>query len=157
MFKWIFLFVLILSGLGLGFFYLQIQKLENDPTKLPPVEGRETVTIAHAYRDGAHQFGGYIYLPNSCHQVSARVLRDQKVLEKMELRVETKDMQTQTAFCSMLRTRYYFNALEEGPKDIRFSFKLNGKEHDHRLVESTAMGVGATLEMPMQTTGATTP
>jgi hypothetical protein len=155
MLKWLFLVVLILSGAGFAIFHFKIQELEKNPAKLPPIEGRETVTIAHAYKDGAHQFGGYVYLPNSCHTVTTRIIRDEKVIEKMELRVDTKDMQTQTALCSMLRTRYYFSALEEGPRDIRFTFRLNGKEHDHRLIESSATGVGATLEMPM--TSSTTP
>jgi|GEM_PF-4090088 len=147
MVKWIVFIVLVLSGAALSFFYLQIKDLEKNPAKLPTAVAADAVTLAHAYRDGAHRYAGIISLPNSCHTVNARVVRDSKFPENFELRVETKDMQLETAFCSQLRSRYQFSVLEEGPEKINLRLLINGKEREYKLSEGQWQNDGATLQV----------
>ncbi len=146
MFKWILLVVLIISGSVLGFLYVQLKDMEQNPGKLPVPTAEDAVTIAHAYRDGAHRYAGFLYLPNSCHEVTSIVMTDPKVLENFELRITTKDKQLETAFCSQLRTRYYFHALADGPEFINLRFVINGKERNYKLVEGEWQAEGATLQ-----------
>ena len=144
--KWIVLAVLLISGTILGFLYYSIKDMERNPDKLPLPVSEDALTIAHAYKDGAHRFAGYMYLPNSCHDVRASIVRDGKISENFELRVTTRDKQLETAFCSQLRTRYYFHVLEEGPELYNLKFYVSGKEHPYKLVEGKWQSEGATLQ-----------
>lgn len=147
MFKWIIFVVLLISGAILGFLYLQVKELEKNPSALPVATTEYTITIAHAYRDGTHRYAGYLYLPNSCHSVTATILRDPKLVENFDLRLTTRDLQLETAFCSQISSRYYFTATEEGPERVNLKFSINGKERPFKLEEGSWQADGATLQI----------
>lgn len=147
MVKWIGFVVLIISGSVLGILYLQVKQLEQNPGNLPAPVSENSVRIAHGYRDGEHQYAGILYLPNSCHHVTAEVVQDSKILENFELRVTTKDKQMETAICSQIRSRYNFSVTKEGPPKVNLMFLLNGREKAFNLSEGSWQSDGASLKV----------
>ncbi len=147
MVKWIGFVVLIISGSVLGILYLQVKQLEQNPASLPAPVSENSVRIAHSYRDGAHRYAGILYLPNSCHEVTAVVVQDSKIFENFELRVTMKDKQMETAFCSQIRSQYQFSATQEGPQKVNLVFLLNGREKAFTLSEGSWQNDGASLDV----------
>ncbi len=138
MLKWIIFFTLLISGSILGYLYHNIKAMENNPDAIPAVEEVNAIRMLHSYKNGSHRYVGSIKLPNSCHEVKAVIVRDQKLTDIFEMRITTKDLQMQTAFCSELSSRYQFSIDEEGPEQVTLTVKLNGKQNAFKLIESSA-------------------
>jgi hypothetical protein len=138
MFKWIIFIALIISGSILAYLYNNVKALENNPNAIPALEVDGTLHMIHSYKNGVHHYVGSMSLPNSCHKIETLVVRDPKLAEIFDLRITTRDLQAETAFCSQLRSRYQFAVDEEGPEQVTLRVKVNGKPRVFKLVETTS-------------------
>ena len=115
MLKWIIFFVLLISGGILTYLYKDLEKIEKSPIATSTMAvSADALPLLHSYKNGTHHYIGSIKLPNSCHSVTAEILRDDKFPEIFDMRVTTTDLQTQTPLCSQLTSRYQFSVDAEG-------------------------------------------
>ena len=136
MIKWLILIVLVLSGSILAFLYIDLQRMESDPTLLPPIEVTNSVRVFHSYKDDIHRFTGQIKLPHSCFTLETTAVQDHKILNEVKLELRTKDNILDQKFCSQFATRYPFEIIADAPKDITTTLTVDGVNRPIKMIET---------------------
>lgn len=112
----------------MGYVYIGFNKTPVEVPVVATTTPTETITVAHAYKDGEHRFIGQVKLPDSCYAFNAEAIHDQKRQNVIIIVLNASDKKINQSQCSQLPTFYPFQVLSDGAEDSIIEAKLNGEK-----------------------------
>jgi hypothetical protein len=135
--KWIALFVLIISGSILGYFYYELENVTSDTPVIIPVVNTHALRVYHSFNSGEHRYAGEIKLPHSCYELKVtEIASDPHDHTKYTITLTSIDRMLDVRLCVKIPTRYGFDVLITAPEGIHTSLVVDGAETPMRLIET---------------------